>query len=98
MLPRSALMVDQKDHTMPTQEQSKNIKLAVAVGILAVGGLLLAYQLFFKSDTPTADPAALKATAQEEAITKAAAEQSKSLEVPPELQREQRAPRTVIGR
>jgi flagellar basal body-associated protein FliL len=84
---------------MADADKTKIIKIAVAAVLLLAAGGILAYQ-FISKDKPQETKEMKAAAAHEEAVNQAAQQQqqSKPLEIPEEVPREQRAPRTVIGR
>ena len=79
-------------------DKNKAIKISVAAGALVLGIVLIVMQ-FTGSEKPPAENEASAAAAQaDEAISRAAQESARTVEAPPELPREERKPRTVLGR
>lgn len=78
-------------------DKKQTIKLAVAAVALLIGVSLIAWQFLGGSEAPTESSATAPAAQADEAISKAVQESSRTLELPPELPREERKPRTVVG-
>jgi hypothetical protein len=80
---------------MADADKTKIIKIAVAAVLLLAAGGILAYQ-FISKDKPQETKEMKAAAAHEEAVNQAAQQQSKSLEMPADIPRDQKKPRTVI--
>lgn len=82
---------------MAEMDKEKIVKLSIA-GLLFVAAIVLISMQFLGGSAPQESPAAKAAAERDAAVNQAAQEQAKTVELQPELPRESRAPRTVLGR